>query len=49
MVLLGDDAQVEADFDLFGDSGSLDTRYVHGFYRTYHGLRNHFRRTRWNS
>jgi hypothetical protein len=28
MVLLGDEAQVEARFSLFGDSTNLDTRYV---------------------
>jgi hypothetical protein len=30
MVLLGDDAQVEAQFSLFGDSANLDARHVHG-------------------
>jgi hypothetical protein len=30
-VLLGDEAQVEAHFGLFGDYVNLDTRYVHGF------------------
>jgi hypothetical protein len=29
MVLLGDKAQREARFGLFGDSASLDARYVH--------------------
>jgi hypothetical protein len=29
MVLLGDEAQVEARFGPFGDSTNLDTRYVH--------------------
>jgi hypothetical protein len=29
-VLLGDEAQVEARFSLFGDSANLDARYVHG-------------------
>jgi hypothetical protein len=30
MVLLGDEAQVEARFSLFGDSANLDARYEHG-------------------
>jgi hypothetical protein len=34
MVLLGDQAQVEARFGPFGDSASLDE--VHGLRRTYH-------------
>jgi hypothetical protein len=29
MVLLGDEAQVEACFDLFGDSANLGARYMH--------------------
>jgi hypothetical protein len=49
MALLGDEAQVEAYFGLFGDSANLNTRYVHDLLRTYHGLRNHFRSTRWYS
>ena len=36
MVLLGDKAQVEARFALFGDSANLDGRSVHGLRRTYH-------------
>jgi hypothetical protein len=31
MVLLGDEAQVDARFGPFGDSTSLDARLVHGF------------------
>jgi hypothetical protein len=31
MVLLGDEAQVDARFGLFGDSVNLDARLVHGF------------------
>jgi hypothetical protein len=31
MVLLGDEAQVDARFGPFGDSTNLDTRLVHGF------------------
>ena len=49
MVLLGDEAQVEARFGWFGDSGNVDSRLVHGLRRTYHRLRNHFGRTQWNS
>jgi hypothetical protein len=48
MVPLGDEAQVEAYFGLFGDSVNLDARYVHGLCRTYHNLRNRIGRTRWN-
>ena len=42
MVLLGDKAQVEARFGLFGDIGNLDARLVHGLCRTYHRLEDHF-------
>jgi hypothetical protein len=31
MVLLRDEAQVDAHFGPFGDSANLDTRLVHGF------------------
>jgi hypothetical protein len=31
MVLLGDDAQVDARFGPFGDSANIDTILVHGF------------------
>jgi hypothetical protein len=31
MVLLGDEAQVDDRFGLFGDSANLDTILVHGF------------------
>ena len=48
MVLLGDEAQLEASFGLFGDSANLDARSVHGLRRTYHMLGNRFGRTRWN-
>ena len=40
MVLLGDEAQLEAHFSLIGDSANLDARSVHGLRRTYHRLRN---------
>ena len=49
MVLLGDEAQVEAHFSPFGDSANLDARLVHGLRRTYQKLRNRFGHTRWNS
>jgi hypothetical protein len=45
--LLGDQAQVEGCFGLFGDSGNLNE--VSGLHQMYHWLRNHFGRTRWNS
>ena len=32
MVLLGDEAQAEAQFSLFGDSANLDAREVHGLH-----------------
>jgi hypothetical protein len=49
MELIGDKAQVEAHFGLFGDSANLDARYVHGIRRTYYRLANSFGCTRWNS
>ena len=45
MLLLGDEAQVEAHFSPCGDSANLDARSVHGLHRTYHRLRNRFGRT----
>jgi hypothetical protein len=45
MVLLGDEAQVEARFVLFGDSGNLVTREVLVLRQTYHSLRNRFGHT----
>jgi hypothetical protein len=38
MVLLGDKAQVEAHFGLFGDGANLDARQVHSLGQTYHRL-----------
>ena len=35
MVLLGDEAQLEARFGSFGDSANLDTRSVNGLRRKY--------------
>ena len=49
MVILGDEAQLEAHFGLFGNSANLDARSVHGLRRMYHRLENRFGRTRWNS
>ena len=49
MLLLGDEAQVEAQFGPFGDSANLDAKLVHGSRRTYDGLKSHFGCTRWNS
>jgi hypothetical protein len=45
MVLLGDDAQVEARYGPIGDGAILDARYVHGLHQTYNILRNHFGHT----
>jgi hypothetical protein len=42
MVLLGDEAQVEAHFGPIGDTANLVARKVHVLRRTYHTLRNHF-------
>ena len=49
MVLLGDEAQVEAHFSPCGESANLDARLVRGWRRTYHKLEDYFGRTRWNS
>jgi hypothetical protein len=49
MVLLGDEAQVDARFIPFGHIANLDAKYVHGLCQTDHRLRNHFGRTRWYS
>ena len=45
MIILGEEAQVEGGFDLFGDSANLDAREVHVLHGTYHILRNPFGRT----
>jgi hypothetical protein len=39
MGLLGDEAQVEAQFGLFGDSAALDASLVHGLCRMYRRLK----------
>jgi hypothetical protein len=49
MVLLGEEAKVEAQFSLFGDGANLDARKVHSLHGTYHMLGNQFGRTQWNS
>jgi hypothetical protein len=46
LLLLGDEAQVEAHFSLFGDSASRDIRQVNGLPQTYRRLRNLFGCTR---
>jgi len=45
MVLLAEEAQVEARFGLFGDSANFDARYLHGLHGAYHMLRIQFGRT----
>jgi hypothetical protein len=40
--------QVESRFSQFGESVSVGARLVHGLCRTYHRIKNHFGRTRWN-
>jgi hypothetical protein len=47
MELLGDEAEIEARFGLFGGSANLDE--VHGLRQTFHTLRNQFGRTQWYS
>jgi hypothetical protein len=49
MVLLDDEAQVEAHFGLFADSANLNAILVHCLRQTYHWLRKCFDHTRWNS
>ena len=49
MVLLHEEAQLEAPFSLFGDSANLDARLVRGLRRTYQRIGDHFGRTQWNS
>ena len=44
IVLLGDEAQVESCFGLFGDSVSISARQEHGLFQT--KLGNHFDHTR---
>ena len=42
MILLGDEAQLEARFGPFGDSANLEIRSLHGLRRTYHRARKSF-------
>jgi hypothetical protein len=49
MGLLGDEAQVEAQFGPFGNSATLDARLMHGLRRTYSRLGNSIGGPRWNS
>jgi hypothetical protein len=49
MVLLGDEALLEAHFGPFRYSANLDARQVHDLRRTYHRIRSSFSHTRWNS
>jgi hypothetical protein len=43
MELLGDEAQLEADFGSFGDSVSVVAGYVHGLHQAYDRLINRFK------
>ena len=43
------EATLKARFGRFRDSGNIDARLVHGLRQTFHRLKNHFGRTRWNS
>jgi hypothetical protein len=45
MVLLGDEAQMESRFGLFGDIVSFSARLVHYLRQMFHSLRNRFGRT----
>ena len=47
MVLLGDEAQLEARFCPCADSGNLDARSVHDLHQMYLRLRYRLGRTRW--
>jgi hypothetical protein len=46
MVLLGDEAPLQARFSPFGDGATVSARWVHGLHQMYHRLRNHFGRNR---
>jgi hypothetical protein len=46
MVLLGDEAQVDAHFDPFVDSANIKARLVHGFALNIPQAKNHFGHTR---
>jgi hypothetical protein len=49
VVLLGDEALVEACFSPFAASANLNAILVHYLRQTYHRLRKHFDHTIWNS
>jgi hypothetical protein len=49
VLLLGCESQLETRSGPFGDSANRDARLVHCLRRKYHGLKNRFGRTRWNS
>jgi hypothetical protein len=49
MGLLGDVGHLESRIGPFRDSVSVGARYFNGLCQTYHKLRNHFRRTRWQA
>jgi hypothetical protein len=49
MVLLGLVGHVKSRFGLFGDSVSVDARYMHGLHQTYLRLRNLFGHNQWYS
>jgi hypothetical protein len=49
MVLVVEEAQVEALFGQFRYSANLYARWLHSLHGTYHMLRNEFGRTQWNS
>jgi hypothetical protein len=46
---LGDVGHVKSSFGLFRDGVSVRVRLVHGLRQMYHGLSNHFGRSRWYS
>ena len=45
MVLVVEEAQLDARFGLFGYSANLDARQLHSLHAMYHMLRNQFGRT----
>jgi hypothetical protein len=49
MVLLDDEAQLEAQFSLFRGSANLDARQVHALRQTNHRLKNRSGQTQCNS
>jgi hypothetical protein len=49
MVLLGDEAQLETHFGLFGGITNLDAKQMNSLPQTYDRLRNLFGRTKWSS